>query len=209
MKTFVSATLAAAVLVAPALAQLRALTPLDASGRITFFIAPGQPGSQYVDSDRELAVWALQAWSRAVNGRLRFETAPEKDALVQVHWVPADAGQYGEMRPLLVNGRPGAAVYIRPDTSALGPDIAALAREDPLFRETVVYLTCLHELGHALGLSHTAEFADIMYFFGFGGDIPGFFMRYRKQIAARGDIAKVPGLSEGDVAAVRRLYARR
>jgi hypothetical protein len=206
MKTFLTAALAAAVLVAPVHAQLRALTPLDASGRVTFFIAPGQPGSRYVDSDRELAVWALQAWSRAVDGRLRFEAAPEKDALVQVHWVPADAGQYGEMRPLLVNGRPGAAVYIRPDTSALGPDIATLAREDPLFRETVVYLTCLHELGHALGLSHTAQFADIMYFFGFGGDIPGFFMRYRKQIATRGDIAKVSGLSAGDIAAVRRLY---
>jgi predicted Zn-dependent protease len=99
-------------------------------------------------------------------------------------------------------------VFIRPDTEALGPDIARLARTDALLRDTIVYLTCLHELGHALGLAHTSAFRDIMYFFGYGGDIPGFFGRYREQLRTRADIATVSGLSADDVSRVRALYAK-
>jgi hypothetical protein len=189
--------------------SLRTLEPLDGSGRVTYFIAEGVPGSQFRPADRELATWALRAWERTVGGALRFEPGPEAEALLQVHWVPAGAGQYGEMRALAVNGRRGAAVYIRPDMDGLGPDIARLARQDDLLRDTIVYLTCVHELGHALGLSHTANFADIMYSFGFGGDIPAFFGRYRTQLKTRADIATVTGLSQGDATTVRALYATR
>jgi len=128
---------------------------------------------------------------------------------VRVHFVEPSFGQYGEMRPLLVRGRRGAAVYIRPDTNALGEDIAARAKADPLVRETIVYLTCLHELGHALGLEHTAAYADIMFFFGYGGDIPGFFNRYRTQLSTRADIAHVAGLSADDIRRVRALYGKK
>jgi len=132
----------------------------------------------------------------------------ENDALVRLYWVPAAGGQYGEMRPLDFQGRRGAAVYIRPDTAALGPDIAAQAGLDALFRDTIVYLTCVHELGHALGLAHTANFEDVMYFFGFGGDIGEFFGRYRRQLKVRDDIRSASGLSEGDLAQLSALYGR-
>jgi hypothetical protein len=188
--------------------QIPTLQPLDASGRVTYYIANGEPGSQYVPSDRELATWALRAWEKNIGGTLRFEPSTEDEALVRVYWVPASSGQYGEMRSLLVKGRRGAAVYIRPDTEALGGDIARLARTDPLLRDTVVYLTCVHELGHALGLAHTANFSDIMYFFGYGGDIPGFFNRYRSQLKRRADIAGVSGLSEGDITRATALYRK-
>jgi len=201
-------TLLAAVVLTTTLGALPPLKPLDASGRVTYFVAEGEAGSTFKPADRQLAVWALDAWQRAVNGAVHFTSSPKAQALVQVFWVGAQTGEYGETRPIVVNGHGGAAAYIRPDTSALGPDIAVLARNDALFRDTIVYLTCVHELGHALGLPHTADFDDVMYAFGYGGDIPLFFMRYRRQLKTRADIARVAGLSAGDIAAVRALYPR-
>lgn len=199
------ATLTAVV--SHAQSRLPVLNPLDAKGRVTYFIADGFAGSAFRPGDRDLATWALKQWEQVLGGTLHFEPSAEDDALVRVFWVPAGSGRYGEMRRF--EGRlHGAAVFIRPDTDALGPQIAAAARQDPLLRDTVVFLTCLHELGHALGLEHTASYSDIMYFFGYGGDIPGFFTRYRRQLHTRADIAMTPGLSMSDISRLRALYKK-
>jgi hypothetical protein len=197
----------AVVAIAAASGQtLPALKPHDASGLVTYFVDEGRPRSQYKPTDRQLAVWALQAWERSARGALRFASSTEDAAQVRVYWVPAMDGQYGEMRTFSLDGRPASAVFIRPDIDALDPELAHSARLDPLMRDTIVYLTCLHELGHALGLTHTASFEDVMYYFGYGGDIPTFFTRYRAQLQRREDIGKVSGLSAADVERLSRLY---
>jgi hypothetical protein len=188
-------------------AQPRGPRALDASGPIGTFIAEGDQRERYRPADRQLAQWALDAWQRAAGSGLRLTPTPEAAARVRLYWAGPQSGRYGEMRALQVDGRVGAAVYIRPDTTSLGPDIHALATSDPLFRDTVVYLTCVHELGHAFGLEHTADFRDIMYSFEYGGNIVEYFSRYRRQLKSRDDIARVSGMSEADSAKVRTLYA--
>jgi hypothetical protein len=188
--------------------DLSAPRALDVRVPITYFIADGTAEAGYRASDRELALWALQAWQRSTGDAFRIEPAPESGAVVRVYWAAAQSGQYGEMLPLTVAGRRGAAVFIRPDIESLGPDIAAAARVDPLLRETIVYLTCLHELGHALGLMHTKDFRDIMYCFGYGGDVVTFFGRYRGQIHERKDIPAASGLSNADVMRIREVYKK-
>jgi len=99
-----------------------------------------------------------------------------------------------------VDGKPGAEVYVRPAPLEVN--------EDPLLRDAVVYLTCLHESGHALGLPHTAAFDDIMYTFQYGGDIPEYFARYRRKLKVRDDIRKNAGLSEADRKRIVTVFSR-
>jgi hypothetical protein len=184
-----------------ACAQREAPHRLDTSEPLGYFIGPGTPDSGYRDGDDALALAALQAWAELADPPLRLVPAAEADATVRVYWVPAGGGLYGEMRARSVDGRPAADVFVHPDMAGLGPDIAAVARFDPLFRDAIVYLTCVHELGHAFGLAHTAVFADIMYSFQYGGDIVAYFMRYRERLSSRGDISSVSPFSSGDVQA--------
>jgi Matrixin len=187
---------------ASATAQPRTGQPLA----ITYFIAEGHGSDGYRPSDRQLAQWALDAWRRALPSSVHLDPAPESQALVRLYWTEPNDGRYGETRTVMVGGRRGAAVFIQPDVTLLDPGIAKRAGSDDLLRDTVVYLTCLHELGHALGLPHTRQFADIMYYFGYGGDIVAYFDRYRRQLRTRADIPSVSGLSDEDVAHVRTIF---
>jgi len=137
----------------------------------------------------------MAAWESAAPGAIRLTPLKDREhARIRLYWATSEQGLYGEARPIVVDARKGAEVYVRPAPLE--------AQSDKLLRDAIVYLTCLHETGHALGLPHTAVFDDIMYSFQYGGDIPEYFARYRRKLHTRTDIQKNSGLSEADRKAI-------
>ena len=160
---------------------------------LRYWVQPCErPESGCKAGDPELAQWAMEAWQAASGGTLHLEkTADRSQAHIRLYWATGSDGLYGETRPIVLNGEQGAEVYVLPAVVPAG-------EKDQLLRDAIVYLTCLHETGHALGLEHTANFADIMYSFQYGGDIPEYFGRYRRLLQSRADIRKHSGMSAAD-----------
>jgi hypothetical protein len=160
---------------------------------LRYWVEPcSRPESGCKRDDPELAQWAMEAWQTASGGALHLVKSADSDhAHIRVHWITGNQGLYGETRPIDVNGERGAEVYVLPTVVPAG-------EKDELLRDAIVYLTCLHETGHALGLEHTAQFNDIMYSFQYGGDIGEYFGRYRRLLGSRGDIHKHAGMSAAD-----------
>jgi hypothetical protein len=145
---------------------------------------------------------ALATWSHAAAGRLALTKAPSADAAgIRIRFARAD-GIYGEASPRIDRrtGLIGSADVV------MAADIAG----DAVQQRIVVYLTALHELGHALGLPHTAVFEDIMYSFRRPDDGERYFGAYRQRLRSKEDIgtATATGLSPADISALQALYDR-
>ena len=177
-----------------------------AAETVTYWIEPcTRRDAECQPNDEQLAEWALGAWEKASSGNLSFVRSPLSKARIRLYWASGgNRGLYGEARAITVDGKSGAEVDVRPSLHALGHKVEGVGSKDELFRHVVVYLTCLHETGHALGLPHTRAFSDVMYSFEYGGDILEYFGRYRRKLTSRESIRDTSGLSSEDE---RRLLA--
>jgi hypothetical protein len=143
---------------------------------------------------------AVENWSRAAEGRVTLTTTPSIDAAsVRVHFMQSDTN-FGETAPR-VDGTTGAIV---------GADVAIRgeAESNALGDRIVMYLTALHELGHALGLPHSDDFGAIMYRFRAPTDSARYFTAYRQRLGSLDEIgtASATGISASDLQALRTLY---
>jgi len=149
----------------------------------------------------QLVEKAMRTWATASSGAFTMRrTFLATDAGIKIYFNGA-GGNYGETRPHIT-----AAGLI--DAAEVNIAADAPIEVEPLTRDIIVYLTALHELGHALGLEHTRNFDDIMYLFRQPGDGPRYFGNYRKLLKTADDIggAAATGLSASDVQTLRELY---
>jgi matrixin len=142
---------------------------------------------------------AMRTWTTAAAGRFMLERITDEGAPVRVHFMSVDY-RYGVTAPR-VNPQTG-----RIEKAEVA--VAADAGRDSLERRIIVYLTALHELGHALGLEHTNDITSIMYLFRLPGDGDRFFGTYRQRLKSAEEIgsATATGLSADDVVTLRKLY---
>ncbi len=157
----------------------------------------------------DFAQWAMEAWAKGSDGSLRAERVNEPEqADIIFRWInPRRVGLYGQSTAIRREGKIVSEIIINPSIESLGPDMTAAVAKDPLYGEVILFLTCVHEAGHALGPVHTRDYADIMYSFEFGGDFVAYFQRYRSKLVSREDIRKFSPLSTGDIRQIKQVVS--
>ena len=188
------------------IAQLTA-APLDVA-RDRPHWAPGARVAVWIDLTRAplgaaaLVERAMKNWSDASSGQLtlvRVNTRAE--AAIRILFVQSDTN-YGEAAPRV---DPSSGFIARADVA-----INAAVPDDLMDARIIVYLTALHEIGHALGLAHSDTFSAIMYRFRRADDGARYFGAYRNLVRSLEDVGSVraTGLDPEDITALRRLYAQ-
>jgi hypothetical protein len=146
---------------------------------------------------------AMKTWSDASDGRLTLVRANTRNqAAIRIFFVQSDTN-YGEASPRV---DPSTGFIARADVA-----INAAVPDDPMDAHIVVYLTALHELGHALGLAHSDTFSAIMYRFRRADDGARYFGAYKRKVHSLDQVGQpaANGLDPEDVTSLRSLYTAR
>jgi hypothetical protein len=177
---------------------LAALGSVRRSAKYTYWVQPCTDPRVHVPARRSATgPVGVRSLAEGLGGALEFTRVKDREhARIRLYWASAEQGMYGETRPMAFEGPSGRG--------GLCAAVSAARNGDRLLRDAIVYLTCLHESGHALGLAHTAVFDDIMYSFQYGGDI----QRVLRPLSKEAGNARRHREEFGDVAADRaRLIA--
>jgi len=172
--------------------------PLSLKSYASYYVSPVSMPAGAQPGDERLARWAIESWDEALGGLFCVRPEPATRARIRVYWGMTPEG-LGRMQTIDVDGDRGGEVYLQ----LKGHLMAEAFREDPLLRAVFVYRTLQHEVGHVLGLPHSLSLDDVMYF---GGDVGGYYQRYRDRINGVDEIRDVPGLSQEDLSRLRSLY---
>lgn len=97
-----------------------------------------------------------------------------------------------------------STIFVQPDTAHLEPAIARRAAHEGLYRDIIVYVTCLHEFGHALGLGHSTQTDSVMQ----ARSSRASFDSLRTRVRVRADLRQAAMLGAGGVQAVVQTYSR-
>lgn len=126
------------------------------------YIQPTQDVEGYTPHYDDLLHQAFYDWSRALKGKLSFVFVdnPEK-ADIECHWTN-DPSELGD-------GTENGETRIKFIGETIVSATMALRAKEPEggfpFSENLVLTTCIHEAGHALGLSgHSPDPQDVMFF---------------------------------------------
>lgn len=150
--------------------------------------------------DPELVERALRVWTETADGQFTLaRTRDERTARIRIRFANGD-GLLGEASP--VNDR--VTGFITQADIAIASNLPG----DRLQQRIIIYLTAMHEMGHALGLRHSPDFSDLMYLFRRPEDPDRYFGGFRARLKSDRDIGSkdATGLSVNDLANFRALY---